>query len=315
MRKIILIMSALLTCFSITGCNYQKINSDKIKIICSTYAPYNWLEEIIKGKEDLYELSLLLKNGEDLHNYQPTVEDIVQISSADMFICVGGESENWVKDALVEAKNKDLEVIYMKDYLDDCLYEEKHDHVHHNHHEHDEQFDEHIWLSLKNACKIVEELSFKINELDSDNCKLYQKNTNEYLVKLNQLDKDYENNLSKLTNHTLIFADRFPFRYLLEDYHLDYYAAFPGCEAESEASFETITSLINKVDDLKLSAVLIIDDNSYKLANTIVDNTLMKNQKILMLDSLQSVSFDKIDEYNYLNVMKDNLKVLIEALK
>lgn len=312
MRKIILIISALLTCFSITGCNLNKVNDDKIKIVCSTYAPYNWLEEIIKGKEELYELSLLLKNGEDLHNYQPTVEDIVQISSADLFICIGGESENWVEDALIEAKNKDLDVIYMMDYLDEhCLHEE---HDHHEH-EHDEGFDEHVWLSLKNASKIIEHIAIKINELDSNNSKLYQSNTNDYLNKINMLDKKYEESLHDLNNHTLVFADRFPFRYLLEDYHLEYYAAFPGCEAESEASFETITSLIKRVDDLKLSTILIIDENSYKLANTIINNTLNKDQKILMLDSLQSVSQDKLDDYSYLNVMESNLEVLVEALK
>ena len=315
MRKIILIISALLTCFSITGCNVNKVNSDKIKIVCSTYAPYNWLEEIIKGKEQLYELSLLLKNGEDLHNYQPTVEDIIQISSADLFVCVGGESENWVEDALVEAKNKDLDVVYMMDYLDeDCLHE-GHEHHDHEHHEHEEVFDEHVWLSLKNAGEIVEHLAIEINELDSSNSKLYQNNTKVYLNKLDQLDKKYEDSLHDLSNHTLIFADRFPFKYLVEDYHLDYCAAFPGCDAESEASFETITSLIKKVDDLKLSTILIIDDNNYKLANTIINNSLMKNQKILKLDSLQSVSQDKINDCSYLEVMKNNFDVLIDALE
>ena len=281
------------------------------------------------------EVTMLLDNGVDLHSYQPTADDIMKISSCDLFIYVGGESDEWVEDALKEATNKDMVVIDLLDVLGDSAKEEEvvegmqeedeHEHHHedgedeHEHEEHEEEeveYDEHVWLSLKNAVILTEEISGKIQSIDAANADAYKKNTEAYVSKLNDLDAKYRDAVSAAPVKTLLFGDRFPFRYLTDDYGLNYYAAFVGCSAETEASFETITFLSNKVDELSLHAVMTIEGTDHRIAETIVGNTGSKDQQILTMDSMQSTtSKDVAAGTTYYSVMENNLTALKEALK
>ena len=191
--------------------------------------------------------------------------------------------------------------------------EEEHDHDEEDEHHHDE-YDEHIWLSVKNAEILVQKLTDVIKELDTDNAEEYQSNADAYIKQLSDLDKEYESVISAARLKTVVFGDRFPFRYLVDDYNLDYYAAFAGCSAETEASFKTVTFLAGKVDETGTKAILTIDGSDEKLAMTIKDNTKDKNQEILQMDSMQSVKISESEDYNYINVMLKNLTVLKQAL-
>ena len=187
---------------------------------------------------------------------------------------------------------------------------------HYNDDEEETEYDEHVWLSLKNAEKIVKNISEEIQKIDSANAENYKKNAESYIEKLDALDKEYGNAVDNASVKTLLFGDRFPFRYMTDDYGMTYYAAFVGCSAETEASFETITFLAKKTDELSLGAVMTIEGNNHEIAETIVENTKDKNQKILTLDSMQSVtSQDVKDGVTYLSIMENNLDVLKEALK
>ena len=182
-------------------------------------------------------------------------------------------------------------------------------------HGHEEEADEHVWLSLKNAKTLVRAISDALQELDPDNKDTYAANTSAYIEKLSALDGAYQSAVDGAARKTVLFGDRFPFRYLVDDYGLRYYAAFAGCSAESEASFETVSFLAKKVDELKLPCVLTIEGKSHKIAETIVENTAEKNQKILTMDSMQSMtSEDVTNGTTYLSVMEQNLSVLKEAL-
>ena len=279
---------------------------------------------------------MLLDNGVDLHSYQPTVKDILKISDCDMFIYVGGESDEWVEDALKEATNKDMVVINLLEVLGDSVKEEEmvegmqesehehedgdeHDHEYEDEHDHEEceiEYDEHVWLSLRNAATLTEYISEELQKIDSKNAEEYKKNSDEYIAEINELDKQYKDVVSNGSLNTLLFGDRFPFRYLTDDYGLTYYAAFVGCSAETEASFETITFLSQKVDELSLHTVLTIEGADHRIAETIVQNTESKNQKILTMDSLQSLTSNDVNAgVTYLSVMEENLSVLKEALK
>ena len=182
--------------------------------------------------------------------------------------------------------------------------------------EHEEkEYDEHVWLSLKNAETLVGAISNALQELDPDSKDTYAANADAYVQKLSALDAEYRKAVSAGTYKTVLFGDRFPFRYLADDYGLNYYAAFAGCSAESEASFETISFLAKKVDELKLPCVLTIEGAQHKIAVTIVKNTTEKNQKVLTMDSMQSTtSQDVANGTTYLSVMEKNLDVLKEAL-
>lgn len=302
----------------------------KINVVCTTFPQYDWVREIIGEKANDYQITLLTSKGTDLHSYQPSAEDIAKISNCDLFIYVGGESDKWVDSALKEAINKDIKAISLVDVLGDSVKEEefiegmepeehKHDEDEEDGHDEDEEdveIDEHVWLSLKNAQVIVKEIKNTLEEIDSKNSETYTKNYNDYVKKLSELDGEYQKVVDSAKIKTVLFADRFPFRYMVDDYGLNYYAAFVGCSAETEASFETIAFLSKKTEELKLLSVLIIENSNNKLADTIISNTSAKNQKILVMDSLQSVTENKIkDGYTYLSAMKNNLEVLKEALK
>lgn len=319
MKKLKVIFISCLCLLMVTGCSTSKVDNKKIKIVCTTYVQYNWLQQIIGKENSTFDLSLIIKNGVDLHNYQPTVQDIVQISSADLFVCIGGESESWVNDAIKEAKNKDVKMISLMDVLKDRLKEEEHLEgvEEHEHEDEDEtEYDEHLWLSLKNAHQAIESLSNEIQQMDQKHKDTYQKNTKNYLKEIDDLQQQYQETVDSSKTKTLVFADRFPFRYLMNDYSLNYYAAFPGCSAETEASFSTVTFLASKIDELNLSYVVVVDQSDKKMAKTIINCTKNKNQKIVTLDSLQAVKQEQIDQgYSYLKAMKHNLKVLKKCLE
>lgn len=314
MKKVLLIILSLIVALGVlSGCNSeQKNKSGRINIVTTIFPLYDWTSKIAEDKADV---TMLLDNGVDMHSFQPSAEDIVKVSGCDMFIYVGGESDSWVEDALKEKVNKDMVVINLMDVLKDDLKEEEKVEGMEGGSDESEN-DEHIWLSLRNAEKCASAISEKLSKLDSENKNSYEKNTDNYIKKLQQLDKKYEETVKDSDKNTMVFADRFPFRYLAEDYSLKYYAAFSGCSAETEASFNTITFLAEKVDENKLSAILKIETSDKKLAETVKENTKTKNQKILTLDSMQNKTMEDVKKkISYISVMENNLNVLKEALK
>ncbi len=303
--------------------------SDKMQIITTIFPEYDWVRNILGENPAGAEITLLLDNGVDLHSYQPTLEDMLRISACDLFIYVGGESDEWAEDALQLASNPNRAAVSLLDMIGDAAKEEElaegmqaeeHDH-HHGDADHDEEpgepeYDEHVWLSLRNASVICGGIADILSSLDPDNAPVYQKNAAEYQQKLAELDKAYEKVVENSSLHTVLFGDRFPFRYLTDDYGLDYYAAFSGCSAESEASFETVLFLTQKADELSLHTILTIEGQDHRIARTIVENTRTKDQQILTMDSMQGETQQDIaDGVTYLSVMQKNLEILEAALK
>ena len=333
MKKIItLMLVAVLAVCALSGCGTSKSGEDKndkkIKIVTTIFPEYDWVMQILGDKADKADVTMLLDKGVDLHSYQPSTADIAKISEADVFIYVGGESDEWVEDVLKQAKNKNLKVINLMDVMGDKAKEEEvKEGMQPEEEEHAEEakdgkeeeeveYDEHVWLSLKNAKIFTKKIADVLSEVDKDDAKTYQANYESYAKKLDDLDKKYADAVASAKNKTLVFGDRFPFRYLVNDYGLDYYAAFVGCSAESEASFETVTFLAKKIDELGLGNVLTIEGKNHKIAKTVVDNTKNKDQKVLTMDSMQSTtSKDVKNGATYLGIMEKNLEVLKEALK
>ena len=291
-----------------------------LKIVTTIFPEYDWVREILGDKADHAEVTMLLDNGVDLHSYQPTADDIIKISDCDMFIYVGGESDGWVEDALKEAANKDMQVINLLDVLGEQVKEEEvvegmEAEEEESEDEDEPEYDEHVWLSLKNAETLCNAITDALEEIDPANKDAYAANAASYLEKLAALDGEYQTVVDNAARKTVLFGDRFPFRYLVDDYGLSYYAAFAGCSAETEASFETISFLAGKVDELGLPCVLTIEGAQHKISETILRNTAEKDQSILTLDSMQSTtSTDVANGTTYLSVMEGNLDVLKQAL-
>jgi len=344
MKKLFLILTVFTALTASTFAAKKSAKNDKLKVVTTIFPQYDWTREIMGDKASSAQLTLLVGNGVDLHSYQPSIQDIAKISTADIFIYVGGESDGWVKDALKNAANKNMKVISLMEVLGDKVKAEEikegmqaeeeedhdehdhdaedHDHEaeghHHHHHDDDEEveYDEHVWLSLRNAKILSAEIAEALSEKDPANAASYKANFASYSAKLDALDKDYTATVASASKKTILFGDRFPFRYLTDDYGLDYYAAFVGCSAETEASFETVVFLSKKVDELGLNSVLKIESGDGKIARTIVQNTKNKTAKVLTLDSIQSTTLKQANAgTTYLKIMEENLKVLKEALK
>ena len=326
----LVVMMAGLT--TLTGCSMggDYAGDGRYKIVCTTFPQYDWVKQII-GDDERFNVKLLLGNGVDMHSYQPTVDDMYQVATADMFVYVGGSSDKWVSDALKNARNKNMKVVNMMEVIGDKakveelvegMQEEKHDSHSHSddvqeHSEDDEEleYDEHMWLSLGNAMIITQELADNLKQIDSDNADKYEADAKEYISRLKELDNRYREAVSGAADKTIMFGDRFPFRYLADEYGLTYYAAFPGCSAETEASFETVTFLSGKADELGLKTIYVIENSDKRVAQTIVKNTKTKNQEIVTMNSMQSVSNKDIAAgVSYIGIMEDNLLALKKGL-
>lgn len=314
----------------------QSAGDGKLQVVTTIFPEYDWVREIAglgansvdKSAADGIELTMLLDNGVDLHSFQPTAADIAKISTCDMFIYVGGESDFWVDDALKESINKNMVVIDLLDVLGDSVKEEEvvegmqeeeeeHEHGEADADEEEEgpEYDEHVWLSLKDSQTLCSEIAKKLGEIDPEHAEAYNANAENYVTKLAALDQEYQSAVDNAKVKTILFGDRFPFRYMADDYGIDYYAAFAGCSAETEASFETVIFLSGKVDELKLPAICTIENSDQKIANTIKDNTTSKDQEIIAFNSLQSTTLKNVEEgATYIGAMEDNLQVLKNAL-
>mgnify|MGYP000972909463 FL=1 len=321
----------------------------KLKIVATIFPEYDWVRQILGDEAKNADITLLLDKGVDLHSYQPNAEDIAKISECDLFLYVGGESDGWVKDALKEGKNPDRKVINLLEALGNNTKEEEV--VEGMQAEEEEgskdsestaasqaaesqaagestaasaeseeeegpEYDEHVWLSLRNAESICEVITEDLKSLDSAHAAVYEANLKKYTEQLDSLDQQYTDTVKAAANKTLLFGDRFPFRYLVDDYGIKYYAAFVGCSAETEASFETVSFLAKKMDELGLKHVMTIEGPNKKIAETIIQNTKDKNQDILTLNSMQSTTEQDIESgETYLGIMQQNLEVLKKALQ
>ena len=304
----------------------QAAEGRKLRIVTTVFPQYDWIRNILGDRLEGVELTLLQDSGVDLHNFQPSAQDIMKVSSADLFVFIGGVSDHWVENTLAMAVNKEMVALNLMRELGDAVKEDTaiegmqdggHDHGEEHDHGHGEDYadDEHIWLSLRNAQALVRLISGSLGRLDPENAALYQENTAAYIEKLKALDAEYKKAADAASLKSLLFADRFPFRYLMDDYGIQYYAAFAGCSAETEASFETVTFLSGKVDELGLKNVLVLEGADKDLANTIVSNTQAKDQAVVVFDSMQSVDKAALQQgASYLGIMEKNLQAFKTAL-
>lgn len=328
MKKTLAVLTALTLLITactlpLTGCRNDAGTDEKPSVVTTVFPLYDWVKNILGDGADRVGLTMLLENGVDLHSYRPSVDDMVKISNCDLFLYVGGESDAWVADALKNPKNPNRKVLNLMELLGDAVkneepvggagaHEEEHDHDH----DHEGEKDEHVWLSLCNAMTVCRAVAEELSALDPESKDRYENNLLSYTESLCKLDTEYREAVAAGKRKTLLFADRFPFRYLTDDYGLTYYAAFSGCSAETEASFETVTFLAGKADELNLPCVLTIEGSDHRIAETVVQNTKAKNLQILTMDSLQgTTSKDVADGASYLSLMRKNLEVLKTALR
>lgn len=316
-KKMLLVLSVLVLFFA--SCSKKEdskaTEAKKLSVVVTTFPLYDWVREIAGSALEDMDLTLLINNGVDMHSYQPSIQDIAKINQSDLFIYVGGESDAWVEDSLVE----NVRALSLLETLGDKAKEEEvvegmqeDEHVHE---EEEVEYDEHLWLSLRNAQLLCSAITDLLCQADSKNAALYTANCASYNEKLSQLDSQYKSMVEGAKRKTVLFGDRFPFRYLCDDYDITYYAAFVGCSAETEASFQTLAFLAQKLTELDLPCVFQIERGNSKLANAVIQNSGNKKATVCELNSLQSVtSRDIAAGSTYLGIMEQNLEILKKAL-
>ncbi len=316
MVKFLKIASFLLAIVTVAGvfvgCARDKEDDGKIKILCSVFPEYDWVKNIV-GDADGVEVSLLISNGQELHSYEATPKDIASIKESDVVISVGGTSDPWISEALVGADAKHIKLTQIEGVTlrEVCAHSEGYDGGEEHEHSHSHEIDEHVWLSLKNAEIFVKHLSEEISKLDEKNAEKYKINSQRYIDELKNLDKRMTNIASADT--TLLFADRFPFVYLLEDYGLDYYAAFEGCSSDIGWTPETTVDLAARLDATSKKYLFVTESSDGELARLVISTSAGGGQTVV-LNSMQSVSKNALQTESYVKIMAENVAVLERVL-
>jgi zinc transport system substrate-binding protein len=318
MKRIIALVLAVLLIFTMAACGKKDTPnaevSDKISVIATIFAPYDFVREIVGDKADV---AMLLPPAAESHSFEPTPQDIIAIQNCDVFIYVGGESDEWVNEVLESMDTSKMKIVTLMDCVEVVEEEivegmEDEEEAEGETGEEEPEYDEHVWTSPRNAKLIVGKLSAAFEEIDTANANTYKQNTTAYLAKLDELDAKFQAVVASAVRKTIVFGDRFPFRYFADAYGLDYFAAFPGCSTETEPSAATVAFLIDKVNDEKIPVVFHIELSNEKMANTIAEAT---GAKVLMLHAVHNVSkadFEKGE--SYLSLMTANVETLKEAL-
>lgn len=311
-KRFLIILSALALLLS--GCA-QPQSHKKLQVVAAIFPEYDWVRQIV-GNDDSVELTLLVDDGVDPHSFQPAVSDMVTAANCDLLIYGGGESDQWLTK--LEATNPNRETLVLLPLLGAQAHREEVVEGMEAHAEcapeDDAEMDEHVWLSLRNASLFCQAITDALCRLNPGKADTYRANLTAYQQQLDALDNDYRSTMDASPNRTIVVCDRFPFRYLVEDYGLSYYAAFPGCSAETGASFETVVFLSDKVKELGLNALLVTESSDGRMAKTVAQNAGSADMPVLTLNSMQSVSGESAKSLDYLTVMSENLRVLKQAL-
>lgn len=324
---IIMILSAVWGVFAYGIKNKQTVatNNDKLNIVVTGFPQYDFARAVAKDNANI---KMLIKPGVETHSYEPTPQDIQEIENADLFIYTGSMNDEWVDGILNSINSKEFNTVKLEECVTLLESDDKHNHSHeHDEDEHIEdleedesthshseiEYDEHVWTSPKNAIKIIEKIETVLCELDKNNESQYTKNAEEYISEINEIDKEISDIVDHAKRKTLVFGDRFPFKYFVEEYGLEYEAAFSGCSDEMEPSADTISYLVNFIQKEGIPVVLYVELSNQKVANTLAEET---NTKTMCLNSVHNTTQEEFENgVTYVSKMRENIETLKFALQ
>lgn len=331
----------------------------KVKIVCSIFPIFDWTREISSGVENLEiiliqkngsDLHNFKPSAKDLIEIEASDLFVFVGGESDIWIeniNVSGGKRLCLFDLdfpkITETEHEPHEHFELHgtsephEYFDsaDGLYDEHElyeSHLnetqkyHELHEPHETQkyhgtsgFDEHVWLSLKNAEIFVDSICRSLSEIVPEKSEIFAENAASYKNRLKSLDEkffslfDFESN-EKDEKPLFVFCDRFPFSYFARDFGLECVSAFSGCSAESEASFERILFLVEKLKSAENAFVFVLENSDRKLAETVIGNSGKSGLKIYELDSMQSVKENDIKNgATYLSLAEKNYEVFEKA--
>jgi zinc transport system substrate-binding protein len=322
--KRVYILAALFICicsFAFAAGNKDRRSNGKITVTATIFPPYDFTRAIAGDKVNL---NMLLPPGAESHSFEPTPRDIIAIQNSDIFVYIGGESDSWVDRILdsMDAKyTQNMKIIKLMDNVD-VVEEEIVEGMQDEEEEYplsaldvevEPEYDEHIWTSPENAALMTLTIADALCEKDPANADFYRQNADDYIAKLNELDIAFQQIVDNAKRKTIVFGDRYPFRYFSDLYGLSYFAAFPGCSTETEPSAATVAFLINKIRAEKIPVVFYIELSNERMADAIAEETGAKKRLLHAAHNISKRDFD--GGLTYLEIMTRNLDTLREALQ
>lgn len=317
-RLLSLLLAGVLLLGALCGCSAPAKQEEGLSVVATIFPQYDFARQVMGSSNHL---TMLLRPGQEVHSYEPTPQDIIAIQNCDLFIYVGGESDAWIEDVLEGMDTSHMVILSLMDLVDpleedtDSVLENPEEHSHEDGeatHLHQEEYDEHVWTSPKNAMLITQAICDALCDIDPSNAQTYRQNTADYLEQLEGLDQDFREVISNAGRDTLIFGDRFPLLYFVREYGLNYYAAFPGCASETEPSAATVARLIDLVREEQVPVVYQIELSNGNIARSIADSSGAKVETFYTCHNITRDDFNAGE--TYLSLMKRNVNSLKEAL-
>lgn len=317
-RLLSLLLAGVLLLGALCGCSVPAKQEEGLSVVATIFPQYDFARQVMGSSDDL---TMLLRPGQEVHSYEPTPQDIIAIQNCDLFIYVGGESDAWIEDVLEGMDTSHMVILSLMDLVDpleedtDSVLENPEEHSHEDGeatHLHEEEYDEHVWTSPKNAMLITQAICDALCDIDPSNAQIYRQNTAAYLEQLEELDQDFREVIGSASRDTLIFGDRFPLLYFVREYGLNYYAAFPGCASETEPSAATVARLIDLVREEQVPVVYQIELSNGNIARSIADSSGAKVKTFYTCHNITRDDFNAGE--TYLSLMERNVNSLKEAL-
>lgn len=316
-RLFSLLLAGMMLLGGLSGCSAPAEQEERLSVVATIFPQYDFARQVMGGDDNL---TMLLRPGQEVHSYEPTPQDIIAIQNCDLFIYVGGESDAWIEDVLDGMDTSNMVILSLMDVVDPLEEDtenvlenpEEHDHQEDGTHLHEEEYDEHVWTSPKNAMLITQAICDALCEIDPDNAGQYQANTADYLTQLEALDAAFREVIGDAQRDTLFFGDRFPLLYFVREYGLNYYAAFPGCASETEPSAATVARLIDLVREEEAPVVYQIELSNGNIARSIADSSGARVETFYTCHNITADDFNAGE--TYLSLMQRNVESLKEAL-
>ena len=313
-RLLSLLLAGVLLLGALCGCSVPAKQEEGLSVVATIFPQYDFARQVMGSSDDL---TMLLRPGQEVHSYEPTPQDIIAIQNCDLFIYVGGESDAWIEDVLEGMDTSHMVILSLMDLVDpleedtDSVLENPEEHGEATH-LHEEEYDEHVWTSPKNAMLITQAICDALCDIDPSNAQIYRQNTAAYLEQLEELDQDFREVIGSASRDTLIFGDRFPLLYFVREYGINYYAAFPGCASETEPSAATVARLIDLVREEQVPVVYQIELSNGNIARSIADSSGAKVETFYTCHNITRDDFNAGE--TYLSLMERNVNSLKEAL-
>ncbi len=304
MKKIALLL--LVVIFSV-GCAEAELN-----VVCSLFPQYDFARAISGGRVNV---TKLLPDGMDSHDYEPSIRNMLNTDAADLFIYTDPELESWVEN--FSGGFTHVKLVRCAEGIDfEALSSEHDEHEEHNEHEshegHNHSYDAHIWLDPTLAVVMCENIRDALINLDPDGADIYTENCVSYVSALQELDSDFAALFAEHPDSELFFGGKFAYSHFLRRYDAKYLTAYDNCSDEGEPSARAVITVANTMKQHGAKIIFTDEMSSGDVAKAIADET---GSSVLVFHTAHNLSkTDMNSGLTFIDIMRKNYENIKAAL-